>query len=150
VLGQGNMVGDYSISITKNNTRLATARLRKNNVDTLRRLHLCARTTTAKPPRGIAKRVLPMRCSQVIPGGKTEGKIDCRLHLRSMEEGVPMLFKCPYVESTRTRRKRHCRRGLEMAQGSRWGSSQTSLNVRAAGNALTSHSPIARPASPSS
>lgn len=52
-------------------------------------------------------------------GGRTEGKVGyrLRLHLLSMEEGVPTLFKCPYVESTRTRRKRHCRREPEMAHG---------------------------------
>jgi hypothetical protein len=36
-------------------------------MDTLLRLHLCVRATTTKPPRGIAKGVLPRGCSRVIP-----------------------------------------------------------------------------------
>jgi hypothetical protein len=62
VLGQGNIGGRLLDIHYKEHQkylyRLATARLRKNNIDTLRRLHLCARATTAKPPRGIAKGVL--------------------------------------------------------------------------------------------
>jgi hypothetical protein len=70
VLGQGNIGGGlldihYKEQHQKCLYRLATARLR--NIDTLRRLHLCARATTAQPPRGIAKGVLTRGCSRVIP-----------------------------------------------------------------------------------
>jgi hypothetical protein len=63
VLGQGNIGRGlldihYKEQQQKCLYRLATTRLRKNNIDTLLRLYLCVRATTAKPPRGIAKGVL--------------------------------------------------------------------------------------------
>src|SRR4051794_33609117 len=48
--------------------RLATARLKKINIDTLLRLYLCVCATTAKPPRGIGG-CWPRGCCQ---GGAPE------------------------------------------------------------------------------
>ena len=74
MLWQGNIGGGlldihYKEQHQKRLYRLATARLRKNNIDTLLRLHLCARATTAKPPRGIG----PMGQGGVGPKGCANG-----------------------------------------------------------------------------
>ena len=76
MLGQANIGGGlldihYKEQHQKSLYRLATARLR--NIDTLRRLYLCARATTAKPPRGIAKGVLGL-------GGVAKGVLPSHSH----------------------------------------------------------------------
>jgi len=58
MLGQGNIGGrlldtHYKEQHQKCLYRLATARLRKDKIDTLLRLHLCVCATTAKPPGSI-------------------------------------------------------------------------------------------------
>jgi hypothetical protein len=65
VLGQGNKGrGLLDIHYKQHQKRLyrsVTARLRKNNIDTLLHLHLCMRATTAKPPQGMGLREADLR-----------------------------------------------------------------------------------------
>ena len=64
MLGQGNIGGGlldihYKEQHEKRLYRLATTGLRKSNIETLLRLHLCVYATIGKPPQVIAKGVLP-------------------------------------------------------------------------------------------